>query len=167
MKIGLVGPPKSGKTTIFNALTRSAAEVTDYSSGKVEPNIAVVDVVDDRVTSLSAMYEPKSTIYATIDFMDFVGVAPTDGRGAPDRSDLWSGPAMSLVKTAEALAAVVRNFNNDVLDSMLGPPDPVRDADEIASELILADLVSVETRIERIEGDNRRGKNSPQTEREL
>ena len=167
MKIGLVGPPKSGKTTIFNALTRSAAEVTDYSSGKVEPNIAVVDVADERVTRLSAMYEPKSTIYATIDFMDFVGVAPADGHGAPDRGGLWSGPAMGLVKTADALAAVVRNFTNDVLDSMLGPPDPVRDADAIAAELILADLVSVETRIERIEADHRRGKKTPQSQSEL
>ncbi len=167
MKIGLVGPPKSGKTTIFNALTRSLADVTDYSSGKVEPNIAVVDVADERVTKLSAMYEPKSTIFATIDFMDFVGVAPTDGRGAPDRSDLWSGPAMGLVKTADSLAAVVRNFTNDVLDSMLGPPNPVRDADAIASELILADLVLVETRIGRIEADHRRGKKTPESQSEL
>jgi len=162
VKIGLVGPPKSGKTTIFNALTRSAAEVTEYSSGKVEPNISVVDVEDERVTKLSAFYEPKSTIFAVIDFMDFVGVAPTDGRG-----DLWSGPAMNLVKTADSLAAVVRNFSSDVLDSTLGPPDPVRDADAIAAELILADLVLVETRIERIEADDRRGKKTPQSQNEL
>jgi ribosome-binding ATPase len=162
VKIGLVGPPKSGKTTIFNALTRSSAEVTDYSSGKVEPNISVVDVADARVTKLSAMYEPKKTIYATIDFMDFVGVVGGDGRG-----DLFRGSAMDLVKTADSLAAVVRNFRNDVLDSTLGPPDPVRDANAIAGELILADLVLVETRIERIEGDHRRGKKTPQSDGEL
>lgn len=74
---------------------------------------------------------------------------------------------MGLVRTSDALAAVVRNFSNDMLDSTLGPPDPVRDADAIASELILADLVLVETRIERIEGDHQRGKKTPQTQSEL
>lgn len=175
MKIGLVGPPKSGKTTIFNALTRSAAEVTDYASGKVEPNIAVVDVEDERVLRLSEMYQPKKTIFATIDFMDFVGVAPAaagadaaDGESPSGRSgDLWSGPALSLVKTADALAAVVRNFSNDVLDSTYGEPDPVRDADAIAAELVLADLVLVETRIERIEADHARGKKTQQSEAEF
>jgi GTP-binding protein YchF len=167
MKIGLVGPPKSGKTTIFNALTRSAAEVTDYSSGRVEPNVAVVDVEDTRVVRLSGMYNPKRTIYATIDFMDFVGVSPGDGETGEGRADLWSGPAMGLVKTADALAAVVRNFRHDVLDSTFGPPDPVRDAHAIAGELLLADLVLVETRVGRIEADHQRGKKTPQSEAEL
>ena len=74
---------------------------------------------------------------------------------------------MGLVRTSDALAAVVRNFTNDMLDSTLGPPDPVRDADAIASELILADLVLVETRIERIEAGHRRGKKTPQSQSEL
>jgi len=160
VKIGLVGPPKSGKTTIFNALTRSSAEVAEYSSGKIEPNIAVVEVEDERVIRLSDMYKPKRTIFATIDFMDFVGVAAGE-------TDMWSGPAMGLVRTADALAAVVRNFNNDVLDSTLGPPDPVRDANAVAEEMILADLVVVETRIGRIEADHQRGKKSAQSEAEL
>lgn len=161
MKIGLIGQPKSGKTTIFNALTRSNAEVAEYSSGRVEPNVAVVEVVDERVTTLSAMYEPKRTIYATIDFMDFIGVSSAEGR-----NELYSGPAMGLVKTSDALAAVVRNFQNDVLDSTLGPPDPVRDADAIASDLVLADLVLVETRLERISADHQRGKKTPQSQAE-
>lgn len=156
MKIGLIGLPKSGKTTIFNALTRSDAEVAEYSSGKVEPNIAVVDVEDQRVGTLSAMYEPKRTIYATIDFMDFVGVDRSHGTG-----DLFSGPATALVKSAEALAVVVRNFSNDVLDSTLGPPDPVRDARTIASDILLSDLILVETRLERIAADHQRGKKTP------
>jgi GTP-binding protein YchF len=160
VKIGLVGPPKSGKTTIFNALTRSSAEVTDYSSGKVEPNIAVVEVDDSRVHRLSEMYGPRKTIFATIDFMDFAGVSGGD-------ADLWSGPAMVLVKTADALAAVVRNFANDVIDSTHGPPNPVRDAQSVAAELILADLVLVETRIGRIQADHARGKKTAQSEAEL
>ena len=160
MKIGLIGLPKSGKTTIFNALTRSDAEVADYSSGRVEPNIAVVDVEDPRVDELSEMYQPKRTIYATIDFMDFVGVDRSEGK------ELFSGTAMNLVKSADALAVVARNFANDVLDSTMGPPDPVRDAHAVNGELMLSDLVLVETRLERIAADHQRGKKTPQSQAE-
>jgi GTP-binding protein YchF len=161
MKIGLIGLPKAGKTTIFNALTRSDAEVAEYSSGKLEPNLAVVEVQDPRVATLSAMYHPKRTIYATIDFMDFVGVQRSDGSG-----DLFSGPAMGLVKSSDALAIVVRNFANDTLDSLLGPPNPVRDAEAVNAELLLSDLVLVETRLERISHDHQRGKKTPQSQAE-
>lgn len=161
MKIGLIGLPKSGKTTIFNALTRSSAEVAEYSSGKLEPNIAVVDVDDERVDVLSRMYEPKRTIRASIDVMDFVGVE----KGGEHR-DLFSGPAMGLVKTSDALAAVVRNFHNDVLDSTLGPPSPADDVAAVYGELILSDLVLVETRLERIDADHQRGKKTPQSQAE-
>ncbi|MFW5784393.1 MAG: GTPase, partial [Spirochaetota bacterium] len=160
MKIGLVGLPKSGKTTIFNALTRSNAEVADYSSGKVEPNVAVVDVEDPRVDKLSEMYQPKRTIYATIDFIDFVGVDRSEGK------ELFSGTAMNLVKSADALAVVVRNFRNDVLDSTLGPADSVRDAHAVNGELLLSDLVLVETRLERIAADHQRGKKTPASQAE-
>lgn len=161
MKIGLIGLPKSGKTTIFNALTKSTAEVAEYSSGKLEPNIAVVEVDDPRVDRLSAMYQPKRTIRATIDVMDFVGVQ----KGGEQR-DLFSGPAMGLVKTSDALAAVVRNFHSDVLDSTLGPPNPGEDAEAVFAELILSDLVLVETRLERIAADHQRGKKTPQSQAE-
>jgi GTP-binding protein YchF len=161
MKIGLIGLPKSGKTTVFNALTKSDAEVAEYSSGKLEPNVAVVDVEDPRVTTLSGMYEPKRTIYATIDFMDFVGVERSDGS-----SDMFSGPAMGLVRTSDALAVVVRNFSNATLDSTLGEPDPARDADAVSAELLLSDLILVETRLERIETDHQRGKKTPQSQAE-
>ncbi len=160
MKLGLIGLPKSGKTTIFNALTRSAAEVTDYDSGKVEPNLAVVDVDDPRVTTLRDMYTPKKTIYATIDFIDFVGVDRGEGK------ELFSGTAMNLVKSADALAIVVRNFANDLLDSTIDPADPARDAIAVHGELILSDLVLVETRLERIAADHQRGKKTPQSQAE-
>ncbi len=160
MKIGLIGLPKSGKTTIFNALTRSRAEVAEYSSGKIEPNLAVVDVEDPRVDRLSAIYQPKRTIYATIDFIDFVGVDRGEGK------ELFSATAMNLVKSSDALAVVVRNFTNDVLDSSRGPADPVRDAQAVHGELLLSDLVLVETRLERIDADHQRGKKTPQSQAE-
>ena len=161
MKIGLVGLPKSGKTTIFNALTRSQAEVAAYSSGKVEPNVATVDVEDPRVDVLSGLYQPKKTIYAVVDFMDFVGVDRSQGTG-----DLFSGSAMGLVKTADALAVVLRNFSDDVLDSSLGPADPVVEAEAVAAELLLSDLILVETRLERIGKDHDRGKKTPASQAE-
>ena len=160
MKIGLIGLPKSGKTTIFNALTRSEAEVAEYTSGRVEPNIAVVDVEDPRIDRLSEMYQPKRTVYASIDFIDFVGVDRSEGK------ELFSGTAMNLVKTADALAIVVRNFSNDVLDSTLGPPNPVQTADAVRSELMLSDLVLIETRLERIAADHQRGKKTSQSQAE-
>ena len=73
MNIGIIGLPKAGKTTIFNALTGQEAEVAEYTSGKVEPNVAIVDVGDPRVDELSRMYKPKKTIYAVTEFIDFVG----------------------------------------------------------------------------------------------
>jgi len=74
MRIGLIGLPNSGKTTIFNALTKLEAPVTAYTNAKTEPNLAVVEVADDRICRLSEMYRPKKTIYTTIEFIDFVGV---------------------------------------------------------------------------------------------
>ena len=148
MKIGLIGLPNSGKTTIFNALTRMEAEVTAYASTKTEPNIAVVNVGDERVTRLSEMYKPKKTTYATIEFIDFIGLA----QGAA-KEGVFSTSAMNLIKTADALALVVRNFNDD----LMGERSPLEDVEKVTEELLIADLVVVETRLERIEKSNKRG----------
>ena len=87
MRIGLIGLPNSGKTTIFNALTKLEAPVTAYTNAKAEPNLAVVEVADDRISRLSEIYRPKKTIYTTIKFIDFVGV--TEGSA---KDGLFSGP---------------------------------------------------------------------------
>ncbi len=152
MKIGLIGLEKSGKTTIFNALTGSEEAVNTYTSQKVEPHLAVVEVMDPRVTRLKEMYKPKKTIYATIEFFDFAG--------------LTSGSSMGLVKTSDALALVIRNFSNDILDETLGKPDPRADLDNVRSELILSDLIITENRLERIEADCKRGKKTPELQKE-
>lgn len=156
MKIGIIGLQNSGKTTIFNALTRSEAEVTAYTSSKVEPNLAVVEVEDDRVTRLSEMYAPKKTTYAAVEFIDFVGLASGSAR-----SGLFSGAAMGLIKTVDALAVVVRNFSEETIDAVLGPPDPERDIRVLEEELVFSDLMIVEKRIERLEADKGRGKKNP------
>ena len=79
MELGLIGLPNSGKTTVFNAITRADVEVTAYANPKAEPHVAIVDVDDPRVGQLAEVYEPKKTVYATVTFIDFVGVVRDEG----------------------------------------------------------------------------------------
>ena len=157
MKIGLLGLPNSGKTTIFNALTKSEAEVSTYAINKAEPNIATVDIVDDRITTLSHMYQPKKTTYATMELVDFVGF--TEGSA---RKDIISTAQMRLIRTMDTIALVARNFSND----LTGNPTPAMDVETINTELILSDLMIAEKRLERIEWNFKRGKKTVALETE-
>jgi len=147
MKIGLLGLPRSGKTTVFNALTKAEAPVA-HSNGKAEPNLAVIRVLDERVDRLSEIYDPRKTVYATVEFVDFVGLAES-----ADRKDTFSSAAMAMIKNMDALALVVRNFSDD----LLGDPTPMEDVRKLNDELTLSDLIVVENRLERIENGYRRG----------
>ncbi|MDO9529450.1 MAG: GTPase [Syntrophales bacterium] len=120
MKIGLIGLPNSGKTTIFNALTKMEAHVTTYSNAKAEPNVAVVKVNDDRLIRLTDMYKPKKTTGATIEMIDF----PSLKEGSA-KNGSFSGNSMEWIKNTDALALVVRNFNDD----LAGDPTPLGDID--------------------------------------
>lgn len=148
MKIALIGLPNSGKTTIFNALTKSEAKVSTFSATKREPNLAVVEVVDERVGHLSEMYSPKKTTYATVEFIDFAGL--TKG---PGEREVFTSTSLGLIKNADALAIVVRNFHND----FLGTPNPLQDIRLINEELLLSDLIITENRLERIALSSKRG----------
>jgi GTP-binding protein YchF len=161
MNIGLIGLAKSGKTTIFNALTGQSAEVAEYGTGKTEPNLGVVPVLDERIDRLSAMYNPKKTIHAVIEFIDFAG----QGQGAA-KTSLFSGEGMGMIKTADALVMVLRNFRSPAVEDQFGPSDPLKDVETINSELLLADLIVAERRAERIAADHQRGKKTPQTQAE-
>jgi hypothetical protein len=156
MKIGLLGLPRSGKTTVFNALTKAKAPMA-HSNGKTEPNISVVKVLDERVDRLSEIYDPRKTVYATVEFVDFVGL----GEHA-ERKDIVSGAAMAMIKNMDALALVIRNFNDD----LLGNPTPIEDVRKINEELILSDLIVVESRLERIENGYKRGQRTDALARE-
>ena len=134
MRIGLIGLPNSGKTTIFNALTKQEASITAYANAKAEPNVAIVEVADDRIRHLSEMYRPKKTVLTTIEFIDFVGV--TEGSA---REGLFSGPGMGLIKIADALALVVQNFANEP-ESL---STPLNDIAKIIDELLISDLIIV------------------------
>ena len=161
MKIGLIGLANSGKTTIFNALTGMKADVASFSNRDAEPNIAIVDVLDPRVESLSEMYNPKKTIYANIEFTDFAGLSSGSAK-----EGAFTPHAMSVIKTTDALGLVVRNFNDETLNETLGSPDPEADILNISSELIIADLIAAEKRLEKIELDYTRGKKTPDLQKE-
>ena len=152
MRIGLIGLEKSGKTTIFNALTGSRIDTGTFSQAKPEPNIAVVEVADPRVSELVKMYNPKKTTYATIECVDFVGFSSSE-----EKKQIFSPSELALVKNSDALALVLRNFDDPILNETLGRPDPLGDADTIMTELVISDLIIAETRMERIEHYMKRG----------
>ena len=149
MNIGLIGLANSGKTTIFNALSRSQAQVTTYATLKSEPNRAVVEVKDSRVSALSDLYNPKKTTYAVIELIDFTGL--TEGSA---KEGLFSDASMGLIKNTHALAIVVRHF----YDEQMGNPTPISDIRKIDEELLISDLIIAENRLERIEKAYRQGK---------
>ena len=149
MELGFIGLPNSGKSTVFNAITRADVDVTTYTNPKAEPNVAIVEIDDERVDRLTEIYQPKKTVRATVTFIDFVGVA----RGNGDNTEIFSPAIMGLVKNLDALAYVVRNFT----DPIGGPPDPVGDVEKLDDELLLADLIVTERRIERIAQSEKKG----------
>lgn len=156
MRIGLIGMPKSGKTTIFNALTGMDIEVSAYGQGESEPNQSIINVIDERITKLSEMYNPKKTVYATIEYIDFAGVNKSD-----KKQELMSGPGMVLLKNTDALALVVRNFSDPVLDEMFGEFDPAADVESMETEMIISDMIIAEKRLEKILLSYKRGIKTP------
>ena len=149
MNIGLIGLPNSGKTTVFNALAGSHAEVSSYTNSESEPNRAVLEVADDRVATLSDMYRPKKTTYAVIELIDFVGLTQDAAR-----QGLFSSSSMGLIKNTDAIALVVRNFCDDLTQN----PTPLEDLEKLEEELLISDLMIAENRLERIQKAGQHGK---------
>ena len=148
MKIGFIGLPKSGKTTLFNALTGSSAQVSAFSTGRIGPNLASVKVYDERVEKLAAIYKPERLVYPAIEIVDLAGVNEGDGK-----SDAFSGDLMKLARTVDALAIVLRNFK----DAASSVPSPLSDLKKIEQELLLADLIIAEKRLEKVELSLKKG----------
>jgi GTP-binding protein YchF len=157
MKIGLIGLPNSGKTTVFNALTGSEAPVTAYSSDRSKPHVALVNVGDERVKRLSEMYNPMKTIYATVEFVDFSGLSAGSAR-----EGIFSGEAMGMMRMMDAIALVVRNFKED----LMLPPAPLQDVGQLEEELLVSDMIVAESRLERIHQGYKRGQKSDALQRE-
>jgi ribosome-binding ATPase YchF (GTP1/OBG family) len=148
MNIGLIGLPNSGKTTIFNALAKLQAEVSSYANSNSEPNRAMLEVADDRVTTLSKMYQPKKTTYAAIELIDFAGLT----QGAA-REGLFSSSSLGLIKNTDAIALIVSHFQDDLAQN----PTPLRDLEKLEEELLISDLIIAENRLERIQKACQRG----------
>ncbi len=160
MKIGLTGLNKSGKTTIFNALTGLDIETGLYDS-KTEPNLGTVQVLDERITHLSELYQPKKTIYANIEFMDFPGMQDDE-----ENHQFLSSASMALLKNSDALVVVLRNFSDNVLNETYGKPNPMADFKSIYEQFILSDLITIEKRLEKILLGYKRGIKTPQIQLE-
>ncbi len=145
MQIGIIGLSNSGKTTIFNALTRGQIETAAYSSGKLEVHTAMVDVPDMRVDSLSKMFKPKKTTYAQVQYNDIAGLA----RGIGEKGGM-DGNLLGQIVQNDALLHVVRAFDDPNVPHIEDTIDPQRDLEILDTELILSDLGLVEKRLGRI-----------------
>ena len=142
MKLGIVGLPNVGKSTLFNAITKAGAEAANYPFCTIEPNIGVVIVPDERVTRLSEIYNSKKTIYTTIEFCDIAGLV----KGASKGEGLGN-KFLGHIREVEAIVHVVRCFEDPNVVHVDGKINPVSDIETINMELIFADMEVLERRI--------------------
>lgn len=152
MKLGIIGLPGAGKTTIFNALTGGDAPTGQSVGGRFDVLSAVVDVPDERVDQLSAMYQPKKTTYARITFTDIAGLQ----KGMGESGGL-GGPLLNQLAQMEGFVHVVRAFESELVPHPDGNVDPHRDLATLDAELLLNDLVQVESKLERLNDGLRKG----------
>ena len=144
MKLGVVGLPNVGKSTLFNALTKAGAPAANYPFCTIEPNVGVVTVKDERIDRLSALYNSKSTVYTTIEFVDIAGLVKgaSKGEGLGNKS-------LSHIREVDAVVHVVRCFEDENATHVDGSVDPVRDIETINLELIFADMDTLSRRIDK------------------
>lgn len=146
MKLGIVGLPNVGKSTLFNAITKAGAEAANYPFCTIEPNVGVVTVPDERITKLHEIYNSKKTIYATIEFCDIAGLV----KGASKGEGLGN-KFLGHIREVEAVVHVVRCFENDNIVHVDGKINPANDIDTINTELLLSDMEVMERKIQKAE----------------
>lgn len=142
MKLGVVGLPNVGKSTLFNAITKAGAAAANYAFCTIEPNVGVVAVPDERLDKLAALYDSKKITPTTLEFVDIAGLV----RGASKGEGLGN-KFLSHIREVDAIVHVVRCFDDENIIHVDGSVDPVRDMETINLELIFADLESLERRI--------------------
>ena len=144
MKIGIVGLPNVGKSTIFNAITNAGAECANYPFCTIEPNVGVVPVPDERLERLTEMYHPQKTTHAVIEFVDIAGLV----KGASKGEGLGN-KFLSHIREVDSIVEVVRCFEDPNVVHVDGSINPIRDIETINLELIFADLETVQKRLDR------------------
>lgn len=156
MKLGMVGLPNVGKSTLFNALTNAGAESANYPFCTIEPNVGIVSVPDSRLDRLAEMYHPKKFTPATLEFVDIAGLV----KGASKGEGLGN-KFLSNIREVDAIVHVVRCFEDDNIVHVDGTIDPARDIETIELELIFSDIEMLDRRIDRtkkaLKGDKKLG----------
>lgn len=146
MKIGIVGLPNVGKSTMFNSITKAGAECANYPFCTIEPNVGVVPVPDERLDNLAKMYNPQKVTHAIIEFVDIAGLVKGASRG-----EGLGNKFLSHIREVDAIVEVVRCFLDPNITHVTGKVDPVSDIEIINIELVLADLEVVNNRLGKVE----------------
>lgn len=143
---GIVGLPNVGKSTLFNAITQAGAEAANYPFATIDPNVGIVDVPDERLEKLTEMFHPKKTVPTAFEFTDIAGIV----KGASKGEGLGN-QFLSHIREVDAVAHVVRCFEDKNITHVAGRVDPIADIETINLELILADMETVDKRITKAE----------------
>jgi ribosome-binding ATPase len=153
LSIGIVGLPNVGKSTLFTALTKKAADAANYPFATIEPNVGLVTVPDTRLDALAEIAKPQRVLPATVEFVDIAGLV----KGANEGEGLGN-QFLANIRECDAIAEVVRYFSDENVIHVEGRVDPASDVETIRTELVLADLATVEKALSRLEREARKDK---------